>query len=231
MAKKKNKFFRVIRNVFIALFFSSVFFVVVYRFVPVCYTPLMFIRVAEQISDGKPVILERSWVSIDNISPNMIRAVIAAEDNRFLKHNGFDFRGIKKAYEGNRRGKRIRGGSTITQQTAKNVFLVPNRSYVRKALEAYFTLLIEIFWSKERIMEVYLNVIEVGNGIYGVEKASEVYFHKSPKYLTESQAASIAACLPNPRKYKVVNSGPYMQRRKARILRLMPKMGRIDFDK
>ena len=90
---------------------------------------------------------------------------------------------------------------------------------------------IEIFWSKERIMEVYLNVIEVGNGIYGVEKASEVYFHKSPKYLTESQAASIAACLPNPRKYKVVNSGPYMQRRKARILRLMPKMGRIDFDK
>lgn len=162
------KVVRILRNIVLGLFLSSILLVILYRFVPVYITPLMIIRVAEQVADGKPIRLERGWVPIDEISPKMVRAVIASEDNLFLDHYGFDIEGMKKAFENNKKGKKLKGGSTISQQTAKNVFLTPSRTYVRKALEAYFTVLIEIFWSKERIMEVYLNVIEMGNGIYGI---------------------------------------------------------------
>ncbi len=136
-----------------------------YRFVPVYFTPLMFIRLVEQAVDGRPLKLERDWEPIENISNNMCNAVIAAEDNLFMEHNGFDMKGIEKAFKHNQKSKKIRGGSTISQQTAKNVFLYPNRSYIRKGFEAYFTVLIELFWSKERILEVYLNVVELGDGI------------------------------------------------------------------
>jgi monofunctional glycosyltransferase len=223
------KLVRILRNIVLGLFLSSIFFVVLYRFVPVYITPLMLIRVAEQVADGKPIRLERGWVPIDEISPKMVRAVITSEDNLFLDHYGFDVDGMKKAFENNKKGKKLKGGSTISQQTAKNVFLTPSRTYVRKALEAYFTVLIEIFWSKERIMEVYLNVIEMGNGIYGIEKASYTYFNKHPKKLTSYQAALVAASLPNPRRYSVTNPGPYMRKRQAQILWLMPKLGKIEF--
>lgn len=224
------KVVRILRNIVLGLFLSSILLVILYRFVPVYITPLMIIRVAEQVADGKPIRLERGWVPIDKISPKMVRAVIASEDNLFLDHYGFDIEGMKKAFENNKKGKKLKGGSTISQQTAKNVFLTPSRTYVRKALEAYFTVLIEIFWSKERIMEVYLNVIEMGNGIYGIEKASEIYFNKPPQKLTSFQAALVAASLPNPRKYSITHPGPYMRKRQAHILWLMPKLGKIEFE-
>jgi monofunctional biosynthetic peptidoglycan transglycosylase len=157
--------------------------------------------------------------------------VVASEDNLFLSHYGFSIDAINKAIKYNQKGKRIRGGSTISQQTAKNVFLWPQRSYLRKGLEAYFTVLIELVWSKKRIMEVYLNVIEMGDGIYGVEAASLEYFGKNSAYLSKSQAAMIAACLPNPRRFDAGNPSSYIQRRKARIVSLMGKIGIVDFDK
>ncbi len=224
-----KQFFRIILFAICVFVIESILSVAAYRFVPVVYTPLMFIRVAQQAIDGKPLALHREWTSLDNISHNMVQAVVASEDNLFTEHYGFDFKGIEKAFKNNQRGKRLKGGSTISQQTAKNVFLTPSRSYVRKAFEAYYTILIELIWSKSRIMEVYLNVIETGNGMYGVTVASEEYFHKKPAKLTKYQAASIAASLPNPRKYKVVNQGPYMQRRTSHIQSLMNKIERVSF--
>ena len=167
---------------------------------------------------------------MDEISPNMVRAVVASEDNLFLTHHGFSFNDISKALEHNMKGLRIRGGSTISQQTAKNVFLFPQRSYIRKGLEAYFTVLIELIWSKERIMEVYLNSIEMGDGVYGVEAASQEYFGVHASQLSKSQAALIAACLPNPRRFNAGNPTGYIQRRKSKIVSLMGKLGPVDFD-
>ncbi|NCC99298.1 MAG: monofunctional biosynthetic peptidoglycan transglycosylase [Bacteroidia bacterium] len=224
-----KEIFRIILFAICVFVIESILSVAVYRFVPVVYTPLMFIRVAQQSINGQPLALHREWTSLDNISHNMVQAVVASEDNLFTEHYGFDFKGIEKAYKNNQRGKRLKGGSTISQQTAKNVFLTPSRSYVRKAFEVYYTVLIELIWSKSRIMEVYLNVIETGNGMYGVTVASEVYFHKEPSKLTKYQAASIAASLPNPRKYKVLNQGPYMQRRTSHIQSLMNKIERVSF--
>ncbi len=211
-------------------FIISVGLTVLYRFVPVYYTPLMFIRLAEQAIEGKELKLQRDWTPIEKISPNMVQAVIASEDNCFIGHCGFDFKGMQSAYKNNQKGKRIKGGSTITQQTAKNVFLYPNRSYLRKGLEAYFTVLIEIFWSKERIMEVYLNVIETGNGVYGVEQASQNYFHHTAAKLTKSEAALIAVTLPNPRKFSATKPSPYIKKRQAKILRIMNLIGKQELN-
>jgi len=147
-----------------------------------------------------------------------------------LKHHGFSVNDIEKAIKHNKKGKRIRGGSTISQQTAKNVFLWPQRSYFRKGLEAYFTVLIELIWPKERIMEVYLNVIETGNGIYGVQAAAEEYFDTNAASLSKSQSALIAACLPNPRKYNARNPSAYIQRRRSKIENVMSKIGKVNFD-
>ena len=149
----------------------------------------MLMRCGEQLVKGKPLKLQKDWVSMRNISPNMVQAVVASEDNRFPDHIGFDFDAIRKAMRHNEHSKRLRGASTISQQTAKNVFLWPRRSYLRKGIEAYFTLLIEVFWTKERIMEVYLNIVEMGNGVYGVEAASQKYFGKSASNLSQSNAA------------------------------------------
>lgn len=201
------------------------------RFVPVYVTPLMFIRTVEALAAGEAPRNTKDWVSIDKISHNMVQAVVASEDNLFMQHHGFSVTDIEKAIKHNKKGKRIRGGSTISQQTAKNVFLWPKRSYLRKGLEAYFTVLIELFWSKERIMEVYLNVIEMGDGVYGVQAAAQTYFNKDALQLTKSQSALIAACLPNPRKYSVSNPTSYIQRRKSKIVSLMGKIEQVDFDK
>jgi monofunctional biosynthetic peptidoglycan transglycosylase len=168
-------------------------------------------------------------VPIEEISINLQKAVIASEDGNFLTHNGFDFKAIEKAMEANKKGKKLRGGSTISQQTAKNVFLWSGRSYLRKGLEAYFTVLIELIWGKERIMEVYLNSIEMGNGVYGAQEASRVWYSKEAKNLTPREAAGIAAILPNPRKFKASNSSNYINRRKNFIVRQMSYLGKIEY--
>jgi monofunctional biosynthetic peptidoglycan transglycosylase len=209
-------------------FISTIFVTMVYRFVRPPVTPLQLIRVAEQISDGEKVSMKRDWVKLEDISPNMPRAVIASEDNNFQKHHGIDFEAIKKARELNKKRKRKLGASTISQQTAKNVFLWPDRTWLRKGLEVYFTGLIEIFWGKRRIMEVYLNVIEMGDGIYGVEMASQKFFRKPASDLTRHEAALIAAVLPNPRRWSPANPTSYIQRRQQNILRVMGQVGKIE---
>lgn len=224
-----RRIWKFIRNLFIIFFLGSIIWVVIDRFVPVYLTPLMVIRTTESIFSGEKPKNDKGWIPIEEISPNMVQAVVASEDNLFLQHHGFSFKDIDKALKHNQKGKRIRGGSTISQQTAKNVFLWPDRSWVRKGLEAYFTVLIELTWSKERIMEVYLNVIEMGDGVYGVEAASMQYFGIHASQLSKAQAATIAACLPNPRKYDAKNPSPYIVRRKSQIMNIMGKIQKIDF--
>jgi monofunctional glycosyltransferase len=203
------------------LWFNIISFSVVllYKFVPVPFTPLMGIRALEHNKAGKDMVCSHNWVPIEEISFNLQKAVIASEDGHFLTHSGFDFKAMQKAFKGNQKGKKIKGGSTISQQTAKNVFLWQGRSYIRKGLEAYYTILIELIWGKKRIMEVYLNSIEMGDGIYGVEAAAKHWFRKDAASLTRYEAAGIAAILPNPRKYKASNSSSYINRRKAKISR------------
>ena len=191
----------------------------------------MIIRSVESLLQGELPKNSKDWVSIDKIPHNMVQAVVASEDNLFMEHHGFSMQDIQKAIKHNQKGRRIRGGSTISQQTAKNVFLWPQRSYLRKGLEAYFTVLIEFVWPKERIMEVYLNVIEMGDGIYGVQAASVAYFNKDANQLTKSQAALIAACLPNPRRFSAKNPSSYIQGRKSRIMNLMGKLKQVNFNK
>ena len=203
----------------------SLFFVVLYKFVPVPYTPLMVIRYFENKSAGKDIETKHHWVPLENISKNLQKAVIASEDGRFFDHYGLDFSAMQKAAVGNFKGKKLKGGSTITQQTAKNVFLWQGRSYFRKALEAYYTVLIELIWGKERILEVYLNSIEMGDGIYGAEAATQHWYKKDCKSLTRMQAAGIAAILPNPRRFSP-NGSAYISRKQSRIARyiLMTKL-------
>ncbi len=234
-SKTKPSFFSRLRKwivkLLLILFVSSILWVIAARFIPIYYTPLMFIRVVEQVFDGKSPKMRKDWTPLKKISPNMVQAVVASEDNLFMQHNGFSFKDIEKAIEHNKKGKRVRGGSTISQQTAKNVFLWPKRSWFRKGLEAYFTVLIEFFWSKERIMEVYLNVIETGDGIYGVQAAAQNYFDKDAKNLSKSQSALIAVCLPNPLKFNPGKPSSYISRRKNQIVSLMGKIEPVKFKK
>lgn len=203
----------------------SLFFVVLYKFVPVPYTPLMVIRYFENKSAGKNIETKHNWVPIEDISKNLQKAVIASEDGRFFEHNGLDFSAMQKAAVENFKGKKLKGGSTITQQTAKNVFLWQGRSYFRKALEAYYTVLIELIWGKQRILEVYLNSIEMGDGIYGAEAATQHWYKRDCKSLTRMQAAGIAAILPNPRRFSP-NGSAYISRKQSKIARyiLMTKL-------
>ena len=189
------------------------------RFIPVYFTPLMFIRCFQQVAEGQSMTLHHHWVPIDEISDHLPVAVMASEDQRFLLHHGFDYNAIEKAAERNiNGGKRKLGASTISQQTAKNVFLWPGRSWVRKGFEVYFTALTELLWSKQRIMEVYLNSIEMGDGIYGADAVAEYHFGKKAEDLSRSDCALIAATLPNPRKFRSKNPGSYMRKRQRQIL-------------
>ena len=200
----------------LTLFFgTTILTVVVLKFFPVYYTPLMFIRLF-QLDEMK---LKHTWVSLDEMSPSMPLAVMASEDAKFPDHWGFDFEAIQYAAKRNKEHpeKNRLGASTISQQTAKNVFLWPGRSWVRKGLEAYFTVLIEVFWSKERIMEVYLNSIEMGPGIYGVQAVAEEHFGCDAKDLSANQCALIAATLPNPRRFSSKNPSRYMKKRQRQI--------------
>jgi monofunctional glycosyltransferase len=214
----------IVRNVILGFLLVSVLWVALDKFTPVYITPLMCQRTVESIFHGESPGNDKSWVPITEISPNMVQAVVASEDNKFMMHSGFSFVDMQRAFSYNQKGKKVRGGSTISQQTAKNVFLFPQRSYIRKAFEAYFTVLIECIWGKERIMEIYLNVIEMGDGIYGVEAASQAYFGKSASQLTKREAALIAACIPNPRRFKVDAPSGYVLKREAKIVELMSKI-------
>ena len=207
----------------VAFFASTILSVVALRWLPVYATPLMFIRWAQQIKAGDETRWHHHWVPLDEISPSLSLAVMASEDANFLKHNGFDFKAIEQAAMRNMKHpeKRKMGASTISQQTAKNVFLWPGRSWTRKGLEVYFTALIEVMWGKERIMEVYLNSIEMGDGIYGADAVAEQHFNTTAKELTKAQCALIAATLPNPRRFNSANPSNYMKKRQKRILHEM----------
>jgi monofunctional biosynthetic peptidoglycan transglycosylase len=234
MVKKNNsigkRIFRFLWKAALWFFGLSLASVVIFKFVPVPVTPLMVIRSVEQIFDGQMPRLKHDWVSLDEISKNLPLAVVCSEDQNFMNHSGFDMKAIERSIDASKRGaKRLRGASTISQQTAKNVFLWPGRSWVRKGFEAYFTVLIEFIWGKERIMEVYLNSIEMGNGIYGAEAAARFYWKTSAQNLSRTQAAAIAAVLPNPRRYSANPPGPYVQSRIGWIVGQMGKWGTIRF--
>ena len=204
-------------------FASTILSVVMLRWVPVWFTPLMFIRVAQQSSQDKELTLHHHWVPLKEIAPSLPLAVMASEDAHFLEHHGFDFKAIEEAAVRNMKHpeKAKHGASTISQQTAKNVFLWPGRSWIRKGFEVYFTVLIELMWSKERIMEVYLNSIEMGDGIYGADAVAQYHFGTTASQLSRAQCALIAVSLPNPRKMDSAHPSKYMLRRQQRILREM----------
>ena len=226
--KKKSltgKIFKWTGKIILILFISSIVTTILYRWVNPPITPLMVFR---KFSDGEPI--KKEWIPIDDISPTLIASAIAAEDNRFLGHRGFDMGAIEKAIDERKAGKRKRGASTISQQTAKNVFLWQRQSWIRKGFEVYFTALIEVFWTKERIMEVYLNVIEMGNGIYGCQVASQTYFKKDAKKLTARESALITACYPNPRKWNPSKPTSYLEKRAINIIQLTKLIGKISFD-
>ena len=213
-----KKILRIFRWVVALTFISTILAVVVYRFIPVYFTPLMISRCFEQIGKGEHIKLYHKWIPLDEMQKSMPVAVMASEDQRFLIHHGFDYQAIEQAAEDHlKRGKKLRGGSTISQQTAKNVFLWQGRSWVRKGLETYFTFLIELMWSKQRIMEVYLNSIEMGDGIYGVQACAEQNFGMDAQQLSRRDCALIAATLPNPRRFSSKNPGPYMRKRIGQI--------------
>ena len=216
----------------IGLFFaSSLLAVIVYKWVPVPVTPLMLIRCCQQMSKGEKIRLKFHWVKLDEeITPELVLAVVASEDQKFLSHNGFDLDAISLAWEERVEGKRKRGASTISQQTAKNVFLWPGGGWFRKGLEAYFTILIELIWDKHRIMEVYLNVIEMGDGIYGADALAWQHFGRSADRLTRANCALIAATLPNPLKYSSKNPSKYMLRRQTQIMQQMKNLGSIKWE-
>ena len=214
---------KTLKWIVVAFFASTILSVVALRFLPVYFTPLMFIRCYEQVSEGKDLKLSHHWVPLEKISPSLPLAVMASEDANYLSHHGFDYEAIEHAAKRNREHpeKRKLGASTISQQTAKNVFLWPGRSWIRKGFEVYFTTLIELMWSKQRIMEVYLNSIETGDGIYGADAVAKEHFRTDALHLTKAQCALIAATLPNPRKFSSLHPSSYMLKRQARILREM----------
>ena len=215
---------RFLFRVILILLLWSVGGVMLYKYVPVPVTPLMVRKAVSAALEGKPTTFHHTWVPMEKISPHLVSAVIASEDQRFYQHKGFDWKEIGNAIEERQSGKRQRGGSTISQQTAKNVFLFPSRSFVRKGFEAYFTFLIECFWSKERILEVYLNVAEMGKGIYGAEAAAQQIFDKPASDLTRRESSLIAACLPNPIQRNAGKPSAYVSKRAGQIRVLIPKI-------
>ncbi len=220
---------KTLRWIVVAFFASTILSVVALRFIPVAVTPLMLIRCYQQLKAGEELRLSHDWEPLENISDQLPIAVMASEDANFLRHHGFDYKAIEKAVERNYKHpkKRKLGASTISQQTAKNVFLWPGRTWLRKGLEVYFTILIELMWPKERIMEVYLNSIEMGDGIYGAEAVADAHFNTTAKELTKAQCALIAATLPNPRKFSSKNPSAYMLKRQSRIMREMKYVERM----
>lgn len=224
-----RNFKRIISKILFWYFLVTIVWVLAYRFINPPITYLMIQRAVERKMDGKDWKMERSWLKMDDLSDNLKKAAIAGEDARFLDHWGFDLEALQNAVEKNAQRKRLIGGSTISQQTAKNVFLWPGRSYIRKAFEAYFTILIELLWGKERILEVYLNVIEMGDGIYGAEAAVQQYYGKSARSMSKSQAALLVAVFPNPLRWTPNRPTRYIYYKQGLILRNMHHIGKLPF--
>lgn len=216
------RFYRIVKRVLITLFFAHLIYTLLLIVLPVPSTPTIF----GQWIMGKTI--KKEWVSLDKISVPMQHAVVAAEDQEFENHFGVDVDAIEKAIEFNKKHKKKKGASTISQQVAKNVFLWQDRTWVRKGLELYSTFLIELFWSKDRILEVYLNVAEMGDGIFGAEAAAQTYFKKHASKLTSNESARIAACLPNPIRYRVNDPSDYVLKRQEWIL---SQMENIEWEK
>jgi len=222
-----KKLWRFIWKATIWFFVISISSVILFRWLPIPVTPLMLIRCVEQKIDMKDMKLKKDWVASEKISHNLQLAAVCSEDQNFIHHYGFDFKAIDKAMDYNSTHKKKRGASTISQQTAKNVFLWSGRSWIRKGFEVYFTFLIETIWSKQRIMEVYLNVIEMGDGIYGAQSASKIFFHKDARHLTKGEAALLVATLPNPRKFSATRPSTYIRKRQGWIIHQMMLSGDI----
>lgn len=224
-SSNKNKWIQALKKwslrLIVGFFAITIFWVLALKFINPPITFLMIQRGFEWKAEGKGFKIEKEWLDYEDISNNLKKAAIAGEDAYFLTHSGFDTEAIMKAFEKNQEGKKIRGGSTISQQVAKNVFLWPERSWLRKGLETYFTFLVELFWSKKRILEVYLNVIEMGQGVYGAEAAAQYYYNKSAKSLTKKEAALIIAILPNPRKWDARRPSNYVNNRANSIVRYL----------
>lgn len=219
---------KILKWLIIGFFASTILAVLAYRWIPVPLTPLMVIRCVQNVSKGEPAAIHHEWVPLEKMSKYLPVAVMASEDQNFMHHHGFDFDAIQDAAEEKIRGGRSRGASTISQQTAKNVFLWPNSTWVRKGFEAYFTVLIELIWPKERIMEVYLNSIEMGPSIYGAEAVAQQHFGCSAADLRRSDCALIAATLPNPIRFSSLTPSRYMRKRQKQIevqMRYIPLMG------
>jgi monofunctional biosynthetic peptidoglycan transglycosylase len=219
-AKASGRWARVLRRAVIVLLIVVIAYpvagVLAYRFLP---APITILAV-QRLMEGKGY--ERRWRSLDRISPNLVYAAVAAEDAKYCSHHGFDYDAIGKAMKHNeKRPNHVRGASTISQQTAKNVFLWPGRGWVRKGAEAWYTVLIETVWGKRRTMEMYLNVVEWGPGVYGAQAASQHWFHTDADKLNASQAARLAAILPDPLEWKAAKSGPYVRARTGRIMAAM----------
>lgn len=229
---KKNKIWSIAKQIMLLalmtgglMILGTFMLVVAYKFAPVTDTPFMRTMAAKH---GLEV--TQKWVPLSEISRQLPLAVVSSEDNLFTKHNGFCLSAIEKAIERNKKGKKVYGASTISQQTAKNVFLSNERSYLRKGLEVVVTVMIEAVWGKERIMEVYLNVVEFAPGIYGAEAASSRFFHHKAKSITAAEAALMAAVLPQPAKLKLAAPSAYLRGRQAKIMSLMRKIGKVDYD-
>ncbi|WP_158827021.1 monofunctional biosynthetic peptidoglycan transglycosylase [Mucilaginibacter lacusdianchii] len=220
---------RFVKIFVIAFVGISLLWVLLYRFINPPVTWLMIERGFERKAAGKTWKIDKDWKDFDEISINMKKAAVAGEDQAFLEHHGFDFKAIEHAIKKNQNSHKIIGGSTISQQTAKNAFLWQGRSWLRKGLEAYFTMLIEAMWSKKRIMEVYLNIIEMGDGIYGAEAAAQNYFHKPAANLTKREAAAIAAIFPSPLKRSATNPTKFLRHRRYLIIKNMNRLGPLDF--
>jgi monofunctional biosynthetic peptidoglycan transglycosylase len=227
--KKSFEFFSIFKRIVLWFVVITILWVIAYRFINPPVTLLMIQRGVERKLDGKDWKLEKKWRDFEELSDNLKVAAVAGEDANFLNHWGFDVNAIQKAYLKNKQGKPIRGGSTISQQVAKNVFLWPGRSWLRKGFEVYFTTLIEIFWSKERILEVYLNAIETGDGIYGAEAATLKYYNKTAARLSKRQAALLVAVLPNPLKWSPANPTKYVYYKQYLILRNMRQIKKLNF--
>lgn len=226
LGKKLNQLKTWVLKVLLLAFQVSLFFIIIYRVVPVFITPLPIVRLYDQAVGEDPFRLNKDWEKIENLGKNMALATITSEDPKFFKHYGFDFEqifeSIKKSFE---KGKRPRGASTITQQTAKNLFFTPRRSYIRKVAEVYITVALELLWTKKRILEVYLNIIEMGKGVYGAEAAAQFHFHKPAYNLTALEAAAIVACYPNPRRWTASKPSKYITKKQMLISRYMYKIG------
>lgn len=221
---------KIILKIFLWFIFLSILSVLLLKWINPPITSIMVQRKIEAlVSWNDRQMIAYEWFSYDDISEQMAIAVIAAEDQNFPFHFGFDFEQIEKALEQHERGRRLRGASTITQQVAKNLFLWEGRSFIRKGFEAYFTVLIELLWSKERILEVYLNIIETGDMIFGVGAASQIYFKRLPSKLTRNQAALLAATIPNPKRFSARNPSGYIFRRQSWILGQMSSLGGVEY--